>query len=133
LSSATFPFLPSIYNSAVTTYKTKGCPVQGEHMADKVRASTRAKWHKRLLGLIGIASVLGPSTTVARNDVELSRTSLEARVLAVREALRHNDTNSVGNTVGDKLAQWMNWPNWGNWGNWPNWNNWNNWGNWWNR
>lgn len=102
-------------------------------MADEVTTKPqhrRLKWLLGLLGLVGLASMLGPSTVGAHTEVEKSRAQLDARVLAVRGSLRVDDVAADRRRLPEKLGQWINYPSWGNWGNWPNWNNWNNW---WNR
>jgi hypothetical protein len=78
--------------------------------------------------MVGVAGALG-SVSPVEARVEQARQSLEARVLAVRSALRDAAEADVvpGAAPDSSLAQWMNWGNWNNWNNWPNWGNWGNW------
>jgi hypothetical protein len=91
-----------------------------------------SKMPKKLLVWAGAAGVLGTSTLVHAH-VEATRQALEARVAAVRAALRASADVDQPVDPCSRVAQWMNWPNWNNWNNWPNWGNWGNWGNWFNR
>ena len=79
-----------------------------------------------LIGVVGVLAVTSP----AEARVEIARQALEARVLAVRTAMREATEAGAPTEPDRALAQWFNWNNWNNW---PNWGNWGNWGNWFNR
>ena len=82
----------------------------------------RIAWLRKLAAAIGAVGLLG-SAAQAHAHVALDRLALEARVDALRKALRESASDSESRESGDnKLAQW-----WNNWGNWPNWGNWRNW------
>jgi len=74
------------------------------------------------LSTLGVLGTSSPAVGTPRTD----RTTLEARVQAVRNTLKQTTDRPLG-TDPQPLAQWGNWGNWGNW-----YNGWNNWGNWYN-
>lgn len=111
------------------------------------RRSALPRWLQRVaavLGLAGLAGLVGAAPAQAAEAAEASPTAreqLEARVQAVRSALRAQAEAGPTDLLPDEAnappakrrVAWPNWGNWTNWNNWNNWPNWSNWGNWFNR
>ena len=93
------------------------------------RPASRSRRSRGWLTLVGIAAMLGVAVaaTPAEARIDTQRQALEARVLAVRSAMRDAADAEPATPPEHRLAQWMNWGNWNNWNNWPNWGNWGNW------
>lgn len=96
------------------------------HTAGANSGKHRGSLLQFLAGAISALGLLGIGGTPASATPLSDRTTLEARVKTVRQALRL-EAHRSGDIDQPQLAQWGNWGNWGNW-----YNGWNNWGNWYN-
>ena len=81
----------------------------------------------RLLASIG--AVAGIAAAPHADAVPAARQALEARVLAVREALDQDAERDAesGDAAPRRLLAQFKWNNWNNWNNWPKWGKWGNW------
>jgi hypothetical protein len=85
---------------------------------------------RRVLGqvsvLAGAAGMLGAAAP-ASASVQIERQALDARVQAMRAALRDPAMAAAADETAkeplSRTAQWFNWGNWNNWNNWKNWAN----------
>jgi len=75
---------------------------------------------RRVLGAATLAA--GAAVAPAQATVPADRTALEARVDAVRQALKAvaADTNAEPSWTVAQATNWTNWPKWSKWSNWAN-------------